>query len=122
MTIEYVGKADTMLAEYTSMLERCDTRNARAKALLAEAEELAAESRELANEEFMASPADAADIAAHRAILNEQIDAKSGEVMRLHQETFEEWERFNATWSASPELSPTSKHSETAVADWRPTT
>ncbi|WP_067574354.1 hypothetical protein [Nocardia acidivorans] len=97
MTIEYVGKADTMLAEYSSMLERCDARNARAKALLAEADELAAESRELANEEFMASSADAADIAAHRAVLNEQIDAKSSEVMRLHQETFQEWERFNTT-------------------------
>ncbi|MRH93199.1 hypothetical protein GFY24_38265 [Nocardia sp. SYP-A9097] len=97
MTIEYVGKADTMLAEYSAMLERCDVRNAKAKVLLAEAEELASESRELANEEFMASPADAADIAAHRAVLNEQIDAKSAEVVRLHQETFTEWERFNAT-------------------------
>ncbi|MET9488183.1 MULTISPECIES: hypothetical protein [unclassified Nocardia] len=97
MTIEYVGKADTMLAEYSSMLERCDYRKAQAKVLLAEAEELAAQSRELGSTEFMASPADAAAIAAHRSFLNEQIDAKSGQVLRLHQETFQEWERFNAT-------------------------
>ncbi|MFB8009302.1 hypothetical protein [Nocardia sp. NPDC056000] len=97
MTIEYVGKADTMLAAYSSMLERCDARNAQAKALLAEADELNAQSRELANQEFMASPAEAANIAAHRAMLNDQIDDKSTQVMRLHQETFEEWERFNAT-------------------------
>ncbi|MCU1641100.1 MAG: hypothetical protein JWN03_1375 [Nocardia sp.] len=97
MTIEYVGKADTMLAEYTSMLERSDYRKAQAKALLAEAEELAAQSRELGSTEYLAMPAEAARISAHRAVLNEQIDAKSGEVVRLHQETFQEWERFNAT-------------------------
>ena len=98
MTIEYIGsKADTMMAEYSAMLERGDTRNTLARALLAEAEELAAEARELGNEEFLASPADAAQISAHRAFLTEQVEAKSGEVLRLHNETFQEWERFNAT-------------------------
>ncbi|MEU0542767.1 hypothetical protein [Nocardia sp. NPDC005978] len=97
MTIEYVGKADTMLAEYSAMLERSDLRNSRARELLAEAEELAAEARELDNAELFAAPADAARIGQHRAMLTEQIDAKSGEVLRLHQETFQEWERFNAT-------------------------
>ncbi|MGX1807475.1 hypothetical protein ACWIGI_17290 [Nocardia sp. NPDC055321] len=97
MTIEYVGKADTMLAEYSAMLERSDRRNTRARELLAEAEELAAEARELDNAELFAAPADAARISQHRAMLNAEIDSKSGEVLRLHQETFQEWERFNAT-------------------------
>ncbi|MGV9411165.1 hypothetical protein ACWDOP_14715 [Nocardia sp. NPDC003693] len=97
MTIEYVGKADTMLAEYSAMLERSDLRNTRARELLAEAEELAAEARELDNAELFAAPADAARINQHRAMLNAEIDSKSGEVLRLHQETFQEWERFNAT-------------------------
>ncbi|MBL1079339.1 hypothetical protein JK358_33535 [Nocardia sp. 2] len=99
MTIEYIGKADTMLAEYSAMLERSDARNAHAKILLAEAEELAAESRELESAEFMAAPEDAAAISAHRAVLAQQIDAKSGEVLRLHQETYDEWQRFTtASW------------------------
>lgn len=97
MTIEYIGKADTMLAEYSAMLERCDARNAQARVLLAEAEELAGESRELASSEFMATPDEALRIDAHRAFLHDQIDAKSGQVMRLHQETFEEWQRFTTT-------------------------
>lgn len=97
MTIEYIGKTDTMLAEYTAMLERGDARNAQAKALLAEAEDLAAQSRELDSAEIMAEPGELAQIASHRALLNQQIDMKSSEVMRLHQETFDEWQRFNAT-------------------------
>ncbi|MEV6767993.1 hypothetical protein AB0N05_05095 [Nocardia sp. NPDC051030] len=97
MTIEYVGKTDTMLAEYSAMLERCDVRNTRARALLAEAEELAAESRELGSAEFMAEPDEAAAISAHRSVMQEQIDAKSVLVLQLHQETFEEWQRFTAT-------------------------
>ncbi|MFC9998092.1 hypothetical protein [Nocardia sp. NPDC127526] len=99
MTIEYIGKADTMLAEYTAMLERSDARNKQAKTLLAEAEELAAESRELESREFMASAPELAQMNAHRAALQEQIDAKSSQVMRLHQETYDEWERFtNTQW------------------------
>lgn len=94
MTIEYIGKADTMLAEYSAMLERSDARNAEARMLLAEAEELAAEARELASAEFVATPDEAAQIIAHRAALQREIDAKSGRVMQLHQETFTEWESF----------------------------
>ncbi|WP_067826984.1 hypothetical protein [Nocardia inohanensis] len=97
MTIEYVGKADNMLAEYTAMLERSDARNAQAKTLLAEAEELAAQNRQLDSAEIMAEPGELAQIASHRALLNEQIDTKSNEVMRLHQETYDEWQRFNST-------------------------
>ncbi|WP_067692561.1 hypothetical protein [Nocardia jejuensis] len=97
MTIEYVGKADTMLAEYSAMLERSDVRNTEARALLAEAEDLAAQSRELGSAEFMAEPAEAAEISAHRAMLQQQIDSKSGLVMQLHHETYQEWEQFTAT-------------------------
>lgn len=83
-----------MLAEYSAMLERSDARNSEAKALLAEAEELAAQSRELASAEFMATPDELAEITAHRAALAMQIDFKSGRVMQLHQQTYQEWESF----------------------------
>ncbi|WP_282785359.1 MULTISPECIES: hypothetical protein, partial [unclassified Nocardia] len=99
MTIEYTGKVDAMLAEYTAMLDRCDERNAQAKELLAEAEALAAETRELFGAEYSAPPGDAEDIRAQRAALEEQVDAKSQEVLRLHSENFDEWQRFtHAEW------------------------
>ncbi|MTE13057.1 hypothetical protein [Nocardia aurantiaca] len=94
MTIEYIGKADSMLAEYTAMLQRSDARNAEARALLAEAEELAAEARELDHSEFMATPDEQMQIKAHRTFLQQEIDAKSGRVLQLHQETFQEWESW----------------------------
>ncbi|MFE3262507.1 hypothetical protein ACFXPS_39530 [Nocardia sp. NPDC059091] len=94
MTIEYIGKADSMLAEYTAMLQRSDARNAEARALLAEAEELAAEARELDHAEFMATPDEQVRINQHRAMLHQEIDSKSGRVLQLHQETFQEWESW----------------------------
>ncbi|MEC3954585.1 hypothetical protein VMT65_16215 [Nocardia sp. CDC153] len=96
MTIEYIGKADSMLAEYTAMLQRSDARNAEAKALLAEAEELAAEVRHLESTEFMMTPDEVMQSNAHRALLEREIDAKSGRVLQLHQETFHEWESWTA--------------------------
>ncbi|GAB2548002.1 hypothetical protein [Nocardia heshunensis] len=96
MTIEYIGKADTMLAEYTAMLARSDARNAEAKALLAEAEELAAEVRHLESTEFMMTPDEIAQSTAHKAMLSQQIDMKSSRVLNLHRETFQEWESWTS--------------------------
>lgn len=96
MTIEYIGKADSMLAEYTAMLERSDARNAEAKALLAEAEELAAEVRHLESTEFMMTPEEIVQSNSHKAMLAQEIDTKSNRVLQLHQETFQEWESWTA--------------------------
>lgn len=96
MTIEYTGKVDAMLAEYTAMLDRCDERNSQAKELLAEAEALAAETRDMFGAEYSAPPGEADQIRAQRAALEEQVDAKSQLVLRLHQENFDEWQKFTA--------------------------
>ncbi|MVU76439.1 hypothetical protein GPX89_04175 [Nocardia sp. ET3-3] len=96
MTIEYIGKADSMLADYSAMLARSDARNAEAKTLLAEAEELAAEVRHLESTEFMMTPDEIMQSNAHKAMLNQEIDAKSGRVLQLHQETFQEWQSWTA--------------------------
>ncbi|MFE3103680.1 hypothetical protein [Nocardia tengchongensis] len=93
---EFVGKADSMLADYTAMLHRSDVRNAEARALLAEAEALAAEVRELDNSEFMATPEEQLQISAHRVLLQREIDEKSSRVLQLHNETFQEWEAWTA--------------------------
>ncbi|MEU1427688.1 hypothetical protein ABZ412_11500 [Nocardia sp. NPDC005746] len=93
---EFVGKAESMLADYTAMLHRSDARNAEARELLADAEALAAEVRDLDNAEFMATPEEQVRIGAHRALLQREIDAKSSRVLQLHQETFQEWEAWTA--------------------------
>ncbi|NNH72588.1 hypothetical protein HLB23_22455 [Nocardia uniformis] len=97
MTIEYTGKVDAMLVEYSAMLDRCDVRNTQAREILAEAEALAAETRELFGAEYSAPADEAAGIRAQRDALDAQVNAKSQEVQRLHRENFDEWRRFTDT-------------------------